>query len=234
METFDVIQVGYGPVGQAMAALLGRRGHRVAVFDRHARRYGLPRVGGVDHEIMRILQSLGVKCPSGAVAFSPLPLSGLLGLAPRYCRCQLAGHIPRMPATSIRRPQPRWPAPPLPVPPRAAGLDGVRLSPAKHGLAVTMYARGQQQIRHPPDAPGALLTRAWMRSPATPPGREARRSLPGGMAAAARPADTGQSMTVPGGGPVPPAGTGPYEGHRAIAGTRLGLGQFSNKTGPCR
>lgn len=60
METFDVVQVGYGPVGQAMAALLGRRGHRIAVFDRQAGLYGLPRVGGVDHEIMRILQSLGV------------------------------------------------------------------------------------------------------------------------------------------------------------------------------
>ena len=60
METFDVVQVGYGPVGQATAALLGRRGHRVAVFERQASLYGLPRVGGVDHEIMRILQSLEV------------------------------------------------------------------------------------------------------------------------------------------------------------------------------
>lgn len=60
METFDVVQVGYGPVGQAMAALLGRRGHRIAVFDRQASLYGLPRVGGVDHEIMRVLQSIGV------------------------------------------------------------------------------------------------------------------------------------------------------------------------------
>ena len=60
METFDVVQVGYGPVGQAMAALLGRRGHRIAVFERQAGLYGLPRVGGVDHEIMRILQSLEV------------------------------------------------------------------------------------------------------------------------------------------------------------------------------
>jgi 2-polyprenyl-6-methoxyphenol hydroxylase-like FAD-dependent oxidoreductase len=60
METFDVVQVGYGPVGQAMVALLGRRGHRVAAFERQARLYGLPRVGGVDHEIMRIVQSLGV------------------------------------------------------------------------------------------------------------------------------------------------------------------------------
>lgn len=60
MEAFDVVQVGYGPVGQAMAALLGRHGHQVAVFERQAGLYQLPRVGGVDHEIMRILQSLGV------------------------------------------------------------------------------------------------------------------------------------------------------------------------------
>ena len=60
MEVFDVVQVGYGPVGQAVAALLGRRGHRIAVFERQHSLYGLPRVGGVDHEIMRILQSLGV------------------------------------------------------------------------------------------------------------------------------------------------------------------------------
>ena len=60
METFDVVQVGYGPVGQATAALLGRRGHRVALFERQASLYGLPRVGGVDHEIMRTLQSLEV------------------------------------------------------------------------------------------------------------------------------------------------------------------------------
>jgi 2-polyprenyl-6-methoxyphenol hydroxylase-like FAD-dependent oxidoreductase len=32
----------------------------VAVFERQAGLYGLPRVGGVDHEIMRIVQSLGV------------------------------------------------------------------------------------------------------------------------------------------------------------------------------
>src|SRR5271167_4656676 len=31
---FDVAIVGYGPVGQALAALLGRAGHRVGVFER--------------------------------------------------------------------------------------------------------------------------------------------------------------------------------------------------------
>jgi 2-polyprenyl-6-methoxyphenol hydroxylase-like FAD-dependent oxidoreductase len=59
-EVLDVAQVGYGPVGQTMAALLGRQGHRVAVVERQPGLYTLPRVGGIDHEIMRILQSIGV------------------------------------------------------------------------------------------------------------------------------------------------------------------------------
>ena len=57
---FDIVQVGYGPVGQAMGALLAQQGHRVAVVERQPQLYTLPRVGGLDHEIMRILQSIGV------------------------------------------------------------------------------------------------------------------------------------------------------------------------------
>ena len=57
---FDVAIVGYGPVGQALAALLGRAGHRVAVFERFSEVYRLPRAVHLDHEIMRLLQSLGL------------------------------------------------------------------------------------------------------------------------------------------------------------------------------
>jgi 2-polyprenyl-6-methoxyphenol hydroxylase-like FAD-dependent oxidoreductase len=57
---FDVAIVGYGPVGQALAALLGRAGHRVAVFERFREIYRLPRAVHIDHEIMRLLQSLGL------------------------------------------------------------------------------------------------------------------------------------------------------------------------------
>lgn len=56
----DVAVVGYGPVGQAIAALLGRAGHRVAVFEPFAEIYPLPRAVHFDHEIMRICQALGV------------------------------------------------------------------------------------------------------------------------------------------------------------------------------
>jgi 2-polyprenyl-6-methoxyphenol hydroxylase-like FAD-dependent oxidoreductase len=55
---FDVAIVGYGPVGQALAALLGRAGHRVGVFERFKEIYRLPRAVHLDHEIMRLLQSL--------------------------------------------------------------------------------------------------------------------------------------------------------------------------------
>lgn len=57
---FDVVIVGYGPVGQALAALLGRAGHRVAAFERFNEIYRLPRAVHLDHEIMRLLQSLGL------------------------------------------------------------------------------------------------------------------------------------------------------------------------------
>lgn len=57
---YDVAIVGYGPVGQALATLLGRRGWHVVAFDRQAGLYPLPRACHLDHEAMRILQAMGV------------------------------------------------------------------------------------------------------------------------------------------------------------------------------
>ena len=57
---FDVAIGGYGPVGQALAALLGRAGHRVGAFERYGEIYRLPRAVHLDHEIMRLLQALGL------------------------------------------------------------------------------------------------------------------------------------------------------------------------------
>jgi 2-polyprenyl-6-methoxyphenol hydroxylase-like FAD-dependent oxidoreductase/catechol 2,3-dioxygenase-like lactoylglutathione lyase family enzyme len=56
----DVAIVGYGPVGQTVAALLARRGHRVAVYERFADIYRLPRAVYFDDEIMQVWQDLGI------------------------------------------------------------------------------------------------------------------------------------------------------------------------------
>jgi 2-polyprenyl-6-methoxyphenol hydroxylase-like FAD-dependent oxidoreductase len=69
----DVVQIGYGPVGQVMAALLGGDGHGVRVFERHEGLYGLPRAGHVDHEIMRIFQSIGA---ADRIAARSWPMTG--------------------------------------------------------------------------------------------------------------------------------------------------------------
>ena len=57
---YDVAIVGYGPVGAALAALLGQHGHRVLVLERYRDPYPLPRAVHYDHEAARILQSCGV------------------------------------------------------------------------------------------------------------------------------------------------------------------------------
>jgi 2-polyprenyl-6-methoxyphenol hydroxylase-like FAD-dependent oxidoreductase len=52
--------VGYGPVGMVVAALLGRRGHRVVVLERYSGLYNLPRAGVFDDETMRTFAALGI------------------------------------------------------------------------------------------------------------------------------------------------------------------------------
>lgn len=60
MPSFDIAIVGYGPVGQALAILLGQKGWRVAVFEKQPLPYPLPRAVHFDHEVARILQAAGV------------------------------------------------------------------------------------------------------------------------------------------------------------------------------
>ena len=56
----DVLVVGYGPVGQTLAALLAGKGHRVDVYERFSSLYDLPRAVYFDDEIMQVWQSLGI------------------------------------------------------------------------------------------------------------------------------------------------------------------------------
>ncbi|MEU3508263.1 bifunctional 3-(3-hydroxy-phenyl)propionate/3-hydroxycinnamic acid hydroxylase [Streptomyces longwoodensis] len=57
---YDVLIVGYGPAGMVLSALLGRQGHRVAVIERYAGLYNLPRAATFDDDAMRLLQKLGI------------------------------------------------------------------------------------------------------------------------------------------------------------------------------
>ncbi len=57
---YDVVIVGYGPVGATLANLLVQQGLSVAILDREAGVYHLARAGHLDAEVMRVLQSIGV------------------------------------------------------------------------------------------------------------------------------------------------------------------------------
>src|SRR2546427_10333187 len=59
-DRYDGGIVGYGPVGQTLAILLGQRGWRVGVFEKQPAAYPLPRAVHFDHEVARILQAAGL------------------------------------------------------------------------------------------------------------------------------------------------------------------------------
>ena len=68
---FDVAIVGYGPVGQALAALLGRAGHRVGVFERFRE---IPRSGIRSTRFACWLRcGRGSSWPSGSTTPTTLP-----------------------------------------------------------------------------------------------------------------------------------------------------------------
>lgn len=60
----DVAIVGAGPVGTLLAILLGQQGRRVTLIERWTHHYALPRAVTYDHEIARILATLGIDSES--------------------------------------------------------------------------------------------------------------------------------------------------------------------------
>jgi 3-(3-hydroxy-phenyl)propionate hydroxylase len=88
----DVIVVGLGPVGAALAALLGRYGVRVLAIDQATEIFTKPRAIALDNEALRILQLVGVR--DGEFATVAIPQvqyhSPLFG---RFARVATAGII---------------------------------------------------------------------------------------------------------------------------------------------
>lgn len=58
--SYDVAIVGAGPVGAALAALLGQAGLKTFIGEANDAVYPLPRAAHFDHEIMRIFQQIGI------------------------------------------------------------------------------------------------------------------------------------------------------------------------------
>jgi 3-(3-hydroxy-phenyl)propionate hydroxylase len=57
---FQVVVIGHGPSGVIAASLLGDKGIRTLAIDRQRGVYDKPRAIAIDHEILRILDNLGV------------------------------------------------------------------------------------------------------------------------------------------------------------------------------
>ncbi len=60
MADFEVVVIGFGPVGAVAACQLGQAGIRTLVIDSAEGIYDKPRAVALDHEIARILQGLGL------------------------------------------------------------------------------------------------------------------------------------------------------------------------------
>lgn len=88
----DVIVVGLGPVGAALAALLGRHGIRVLAIDKATEIFTKPRAIALDNEALRILQLVGLR--DGELSTVAIPQvqyhSPLFG---RFARLGTAGII---------------------------------------------------------------------------------------------------------------------------------------------
>ena len=78
---FDVAIVGFGPSGSVAAGLLGGMGLRTFVCDRSTVVYDKPRAISMDHEILRVLQQLGIaeEVLEHAEPFTPSEFHGVDG-----------------------------------------------------------------------------------------------------------------------------------------------------------
>ena len=72
MDMFDVLIVGYGPVGKSLALMLARKGYRIGMVERWKEAYPFPRAVCMDHEIHRVMSALDLGEKLAAVS-APSP-----------------------------------------------------------------------------------------------------------------------------------------------------------------
>jgi 3-(3-hydroxy-phenyl)propionate hydroxylase len=94
MRSCDVALVGYGPVGATLANLLGQAGWRVAVLEREAEIFALPRAVHYDGEVMRIFQAAGLKGAVEAVSRPSLKGMPFVNAAGQTMMIRKAGVYP--------------------------------------------------------------------------------------------------------------------------------------------
>jgi len=78
-QIHDLIVVGSGAVGLTMAAVWGQLGRNAVVVEKHEKQYGLPRAGHIDHEIMRLLQTLDAEGPTVEDAYETVEYTWVNG-----------------------------------------------------------------------------------------------------------------------------------------------------------
>lgn len=154
-QDIDVAIVGYGPVGQFLALSLARQGHRVAVLERWTGPYPLPRAVHFDHEVGRILQSIGIRPDSNPIiepyddwykcvndAGETIMWIDWTGLGPSWWHTANFFHQPDLEAEIHKR---------VAAEPLIAlhlGLDVVNVAQDEYSATVTA-------VSHPPSADGA-------------------------------------------------------------------------------
>ena len=71
----EVVIVGYGPVGQLAANLLGAAGVSTLVLERAAALHPLPRAAAIDDDALRILQAVGLDREARAAMLANVPIA---------------------------------------------------------------------------------------------------------------------------------------------------------------
>lgn len=134
----DTAIIGLGPVGATAALLLARRGLSVAAIDRAAAVFDKPRAISLDHESLRLLQSLGL-----AEALAPISRP----TRPTEFRAADGALLRRLLPQPPPNPQ-AWPANVMFIQPELDQLLRARLA-AQPGVALRLGAAVTGLTQHP-------------------------------------------------------------------------------------